>query len=190
MGEGKRDRIISLLHEGRKYAEIVALVGCSKSVISYHARQIGLGDARAKHDWAAIQAYYDSGHSQRECIRHFGLDHGTWNKARKAGRLIAEDRRIPIEELTRPGRETRRTHLKMRLLRAGVLKNECYECGLTEWRGKPLSLALDHINGVNNDNDPANLRLLCPNCHSQTDTFSGRNRVKRRLAQEKPDKIN
>jgi hypothetical protein len=71
-----------------------------------------------------------------------------------------------------------RSHLKVRLIKAGLLRNECYECGLPPtWNGKALTLQLDHINGVNNDNRIANLRLLCPNCHSQTPTHSGRNAV-------------
>jgi len=48
-------------------------------------------------------------------------------------------------------------------------------CGVSEeWLGKPMSLQLDHINGIHNDNRIENLRLLCPNCHSQTETFAGR----------------
>jgi 5-methylcytosine-specific restriction endonuclease McrA len=43
------------------------------------------------------------------------------------------------------------------------------------WNGKQLVLILDHINGINNDNRLENLRLLCPNCNSQTPTFAGRN---------------
>jgi len=53
---------------------------------------------------------------------------------------------------------------------------QCFGCGLkAEWEGKPLSLVLDHISGNKHDNKPVNLRLLCPNCHAQTDTFCGRN---------------
>lgn len=52
----------------------------------------------------------------------------------------------------------------------------CEKCGLDEWRGSPLSLALHHVNGDRHDNRLANLQLLCPNCHSQTDNFAGRNR--------------
>ena len=48
------------------------------------------------------------------------------------------------------------------------------KCG-NEWNGEPLRLHVDHINGVNNDHRPENLRFLCPNCHSQTPTYSGRN---------------
>jgi HNH endonuclease len=66
--------------------------------------------------------------------------------------------------------------LKLRLLREGILEYRCYVCGLTEWNGKPITLQLDHINGVNLDHRIENLRLLCPNCHSQTETFAGRNK--------------
>lgn len=68
-----------------------------------------------------------------------------------------------------------RTNLKKKLLSQNLLKYECYICGLTEWMGRKISLQLDHINGVNNDNRIENLRILCPNCHAQTDTYSGKN---------------
>ena len=53
----------------------------------------------------------------------------------------------------------------------------CAECGLgEEWRGKPITLQLDHVNGIHTDNRLENLRLLCPNCHTQTETFCGKNK--------------
>lgn len=58
-----------------------------------------------------------------------------------------------------------------------LLPEECSECGIgTVHDGRPLVLQLDHINGDSTDNRLENLRILCPNCHSQTDTFSGRNK--------------
>lgn len=68
--------------------------------------------------------------------------------------------------------------LKRRLLKEGLKENRCEnpECGITEWLGKPIVLQLHHINGVNNDNRLENLQLLCPNCHSQTDNFAGKNK--------------
>ena len=53
----------------------------------------------------------------------------------------------------------------------------CTECGIgEEYNGSPLVLTLDHIDGNSDNNFPSNLRTLCPNCHSQTDTYKGRNR--------------
>ena len=72
--------------------------------------------------------------------------------------------------------------LKKRLLNEGLIEYKCEECGISEWKGKHLVLQLDHINGNNRDNRLENLRLLCPNCHSQTDTFS---RNKTRLKEKK-----
>lgn len=67
-------------------------------------------------------------------------------------------------------------NLKARLFRAKLLKEECSICKLPNiWQGRPITLQMDHINGIFNDNRLENLRILCPNCHSQTDTYAGKN---------------
>lgn len=72
-----------------------------------------------------------------------------------------------------------RKSVKTRLLKEGLLEERCSLCGQDPfWNGRKLVLVLDHINGVNNDNSLDNLRLLCPNCNSQTETFCGRNTKK------------
>ncbi len=53
---------------------------------------------------------------------------------------------------------------------------QCVSCGISSWNGKELVLQIDHIDGVSDNNAPSNLRFLCPNCHTQTDTFAARNR--------------
>ena len=65
--------------------------------------------------------------------------------------------------------------IKRHLLRAGIIVNRCDWCGLSAWRGRPLSIQIDHINGIRDDHRVENLRMLCPNCHSQTETFAGNN---------------
>ena len=67
-----------------------------------------------------------------------------------------------------------RLRLKQKLLKKGT-PYKCVECGISEWQGQKLSLHLDHINGNNTDNDDYNLRFLCPNCHSLTLTYCGKN---------------
>lgn len=67
--------------------------------------------------------------------------------------------------------------LKRRMIKEGLLVEKCAICGMgPTWQGKPLTLILDHENGVRNDHRIENLRLVCPNCDSQLDTFCGRNR--------------
>lgn len=71
-------------------------------------------------------------------------------------------------------------HLRRRLILEGLLEERCNECGLgSKWNGKHLVLHLDHRNGIGRDHRLENLRLLCPNCHSQTNTYSGRKKRKR-----------
>lgn len=66
--------------------------------------------------------------------------------------------------------------LKNRLLKEKILDEKCSLCGIIDWKDKKLSFQLDHIDGNNHNNVLENLRILCPNCHSQTDTYCGRNK--------------
>lgn len=62
-----------------------------------------------------------------------------------------------------------------RLISNNLKEYKCEICGINEWKGKPLRLQVHHINGKHNDNRLDNLQLLCPNCHSQTDTYAKKN---------------
>lgn len=95
---------------------------------------------------------------------------------RRISALQKHWRRIPLnKKLVQHSTYTNMGNLKRALLKVGLLKERCAVCGLgPSWRESPLTLQLDHINGIGNDHRLKNLRLLCPNCHSQTPSFAGR----------------
>lgn len=179
----KRALIGEMLAEGLTQAEVGRRLGLTKPTISYHARRLGIparDDCRRRYDWSEIQQAYDSGMTVRQCAQQFGFALCSWHAAVKRGAIKPRPTRMSIGELLVVGRaQTSRSHLKRRLLDEGLKVNRCEQCGLTEWRRRPLSMALHHVNGDGKDNRLSNLELLCPNCHAQTENFAGRNTGRR-----------
>lgn len=83
--------------------------------------------------------------------------------------------KISEQDILRENCKHQRTVLRRYIIKNNLIPYKCAICGCTEWQGKTLSLEIDHINGINNDNRLENLRFLCPNCHSQTSTYGSRN---------------
>ena len=87
-----------------------------------------------------------------------------------------------LEEVLTENSPVTRKVLKDYLAKYNVLKYKCAICGNRgEWNGISLTLQIDHVNGIRDDNRKENLRWLCPNCHSQTDTFTGKNKTKKEI---------
>ena len=82
---------------------------------------------------------------------------------------------VKAEDILKENCKHQRTVLRRYIIKNNLIPYKCAICGCTEWQGRTLSLELDHINGINNDNRLENLRFLCPNCHSQTSTYGSRN---------------
>lgn len=85
-----------------------------------------------------------------------------------------------VDPRVKAGEVNSRSTLRKYLIRHNG--RACNECNLSEWRGVSLPLEVDHINGDASNNFPSNLRLLCPNCHSLTPTWKGRNKGSGRKA--------
>lgn len=96
-------------------------------------------------------------------------------KGKNPMRLANTKKEVSNSSLFRENCKHQRTVLRRNIIKNNLIPYKCATCGLTEWNGKTLSLELDHINGINNDNRLENLRFLCPNCHSQTCTYGSRN---------------
>jgi 5-methylcytosine-specific restriction endonuclease McrA len=85
--------------------------------------------------------------------------------------VLAENKKLIVD-----GQITNRPTIYSVLM--SLFGNKCSTCGISEWASRPIKCQVDHINGDSSNNKLDNLRLLCPNCHSQTDTFAGRNKGK------------
>lgn len=136
-----------------------------------------------RYDWHAVQQYYDAGHTYRECLSHFGFSSCAWTDAVRRGALKAKARQLTVLRYIESGKT--RWQVRKRLLEEGLLHYACYECGISEWLGRPIALHLDHINGDGRDHRLENVRMLCANCHSQTDTFAARNLRRKRATQDR-----
>ncbi len=160
-------------------AAIARELELSRATVSYHARRLGVPRRNAcarRYDWNEIEIFHDGGHSKLECQQRFGFVSKTWYDAVERGALTPRAVSALIETYLVAGRRVSRTHLKIRLRAAHLKHDRCEACGISEWKGRILSLCLHHVNGDRDDNRLPNLELLCPNCHSQTPNFAGRNR--------------
>jgi Zn finger protein HypA/HybF involved in hydrogenase expression len=122
---------------------------------------------------AATKKVYDRGlrASQKEVYKNLPQevkDSMNWAK----GKSIT-----PTAEMLKQNSFYSNESVKSRILKDNLLEYKCIKCGCNGlWQGETIVLDLDHINGDNTDNRLENLRFLCPNCHSQTSTYKGRNK--------------
>lgn len=138
-------------------SQLQNLVGLSKSRRECFER-LGL-----KASGRTLLIFYERVEKDNIDISHFG------RRAKRFNKIELKD--ILVENSTYQSND-----LRKRLIAEGIVANKCVECGqLPWWNGKPLTLSLDHKNGIRTDNRLDNLRLLCPNCHTQTNTFGGKN---------------
>lgn len=115
--------------------------------------------------------------SFRKNVKKYNIDtsHFLGNAHLKGKNHITKKHKDLSEILIINSDYTNMSNLKKKLVNNKIIEYKCHECNINTWNDKSLSLQLDHINGISNDNRIENIRLLCPNCHSQTDTFAGRN---------------
>jgi hypothetical protein len=137
--------------------DLLQLINCSDSYKNFLSK---LGYSSSGNAYRHTKKYLDS----------VGVDYSKLTKDKWSSKEKS------IEEVFISGINFCNKSLKIKILKYGLLDYVCVICDNNgEWMGEKLSLHLDHINGDSTDNRIENLRFLCPNCHSQTETYAGKN---------------
>ena len=188
----KSTRIHEMLKLGAKYPEITKATGAASSTIAYHAEKLGLRKnsfVKPSYNWTELQKYYDIGFSVSEVAEMFSVKHSALRDARLRGVLIMDPRRkrmVPQKRIPDHLIFARNSSVSFPTVKRRFNQLVRYMCSNAAcplhkmsppvWANKPIVLHLDHINGDRSDQTFGNLRWLCPNCHSQTETYCGRNK--------------
>jgi 5-methylcytosine-specific restriction endonuclease McrA len=110
-----------------------------------------------------------------------------WNKNKKINNDKHWNEKYPLDTVMTTNSTYSRHSLKSRIIKNNIINYNCSICGIGPiWMGKPMTLILDHINGINNDNRIENLRFVCSNCDSQLSTYKSRNRGVNRTGEPAP----
>lgn len=109
----------------------------------------------------------------RELVQKFNIDCSHFTRGSKVNRTYVAKREI--SEYLENKFPIQSNKLKKRLLAENILEHKCSVCNNDTWMNSPIPIELDHIDGNSSNNNLSNLRLLCPNCHAQTDNYCGKN---------------
>lgn len=156
------EQIYEFIEKSKSFRQLILKLGFSSN---------GSGD------YVYVKTQLDKRDINYQRLLKIRTNSNTVLKVDEKGRIL---QKYSNEEVFIVNSKLDRGSIKKRILDQKLILYVCQGCGLgDEWNGKKISLQLEHKNGVNNDNRLENLCFLCPNCHSQTDTFSSkRNKIK------------
>lgn len=195
----KRDKILKLREEGKTYSEISNELNCNRSLVAFYCnpnrfnieKQKEKEESKIEYEKIVCSLVSKCNNINQVC-KSLGKN-GTTNSLRLIKNIIEKynldtshfvidykNRNTPKkysfdEIFCKDSKYKSKSRLKYLLIKWGIKDEKCECCGCSEWMNKPIPLQAHHKNGDNNDNRIENLQLLCPNCHSFTDNYCGKN---------------
>lgn len=176
-----KEQILELRSLGKTYPEIAKQLSCSRGTISFHC------NADTKQRTLERNRQYKQRLKDKKALSENLSECIFCKKSIPVENTFCSTRcqhkhsaAIKYENWIKGTKETKRPWLRKALAKLHGYKCSC--CGISSYNDKPITLQVDHIDGNALNDDKDNLRLLCPNCHSQTDTFCGKNRGKGRTS--------
>ena len=198
----KEQLVLELRAKGYSYGDIVKETGLNKSTVAYLAKKQFIEKERAKTkaklDYEKIVCSIIPNATSMcdlckllgkrptnnnylfltKIIEKYNIDISHFSSLslpKQKPKIILDDSQYFIHD---PNQLKGGKNIKNRLLKHNIKEHKCEICGRTHWNGDIIPLELHHVNGDRFDNRLENLQLLCPNCHSQTDNFCGKNTLK------------
>ena len=114
-----------------------------------------------------------------QTFRKYAKELGVWNtnqggKGGKKPKTEGRDK-YPLDDILNGKYPQYSSHkLRLRLIAEGLKCDKCEECGIEDWNGRVLPKHLEHTDGNHHNHQLSNLRILCPNCHQQTETHGSK----------------
>ena len=174
-----KEDILKLREEGKSYREISKLLGCSKGSVSYHCGKGQKEKARLRvinyrNNYELTPKFSKKVKLCKNCNKQLVSNKATFCDKTCNSLFIKNTTLDKFKKGLVCSSST---------IRNILIEKDGDKCSICEqsstWNSLPLVLQVDHINGDSDNNFPDNLRLLCPNCHTQTETFTGGNKVKK-----------
>ena len=195
----KGEKILELRSKGLSYSEIMKELDVTKSLVAFYCNEKRQKERfeklqkskekKEEYEKIVCELIKESTNLNQVCIRlnkrstntnylyikdiisKYNLDISHFTEEP----ILKKCKRLSIEEILSLGSKISSSKIKERLIKEGIKEWKCEKCQRTEWEGEKIPLELHHINGNRNDNRIENLKLLCCNCHAQTDNFCGKN---------------
>ena len=156
----EKEKLQEILTNSKTYGQVLKYFGLKNHGSNPETlkNRIKRDDLNAKH----LEGFRFGGGWNKGCI---GVTQKKWTLERALSELFIKTEKEHIIN-----------QVKKSIKEFNLIPYKCSECNLeTIWNNKPITLEIDHIDGDSQNHQLSNLRWICPNCHSQTDTFRGRN---------------